>query len=1492
MSAFYNFEVIASTRSSFVEIGNSPSLNDKGEVAFVGKQVGDISRGIFVSGGALELRNIRPNTPGDVTIHPAVQINNSGQVISQYLKASSEAASNLAGIYIWDSNGQPPIPVASGGLARPTFFDPFWMWIGVPAPTNPSNSNFFDFSTVFAFPSLNNKGNSVVSAAVLDARQNNTLGVLATPKGLENQGKRTFNQTELQSGVRPMIADTGEVVVRFGRSAGGNGTAPSPIVLLNNDLSPLEIIAGSAMFNQLGLSPGISSDGKTVTFYGEPNAIGASSGLGFGAGIFASIKTEDGWAIRRVAGISENGSLDPGEIFNDINGNGTLEKGEDIGPFYSFDPNSRVGVERNSDKGFITYVGNDKLGKEGIFVSSIYSDLTVSSPELIVRAGTSIKNLSGVAQDLNIYDPINNQGEVAFWVKTDTNEEAVIKASPIRRPVFILPGIGATSPKEENISGTTYLESWALLRGVRAENLVEDPHYHTYDDLIKTLENVGYKRNEDLFVVNYDWRLPPGPIDGTSDGHIQGLTASEIVKLNGPNTYAVEYLGEALLEAAKKWEKKYGQKLDSVDVIAHSTGGLVARTYIQSDAYGGDTGVGIKLPKIDNLIMFGVPNRGASKAMNPLNDNWGFDIYYKYEFALIMNFAYQKVKSGKVLRGLQDSTWKTGTLTRELLLGTKGNFTGDYNEDGFEDNVGDDLNRDGLVDELDAKIYFTRKFDPTKKALLATYDFIDDGSGILKNVNLNKDITQPDGRNSLLLDLNYGLDDPDVTRVVDPNLWADKVDKITVMYGTNHFSGTPTTVSKRNGPSGGIFGFFQSKITPFDGSKRVPNPGEVWYEDNIRFFNGDGTVPLESSEWQFKNFPKSNIVLKPFTRIRDAFAGGNTEDLVEHSALLSNVDAQKTVLKTLGVSFTEQDISSGKFRKTALLTTRFASIVLPTGTNAIGFFLDPVEAVFVDATGKRFGYTQATGAVSDFANGVYYGDQDGLGLIFGDVKFPLQIELTGLGGNYYIQLIAEQDGNLIDFSDSGFLAVGERKNFLIQLPLAQLDVATTQQNKSITIPVLGNDSDPSGNPIYLYDAELTSSKGGTIQIFDNTTPLDFTDDQIIYTPATGFTGLDTFLYRIDNGTAIAVGKVEVNVSGTELQAVDDDATTDEDVAVNISVLNNDSNISGSLFSLSLSALPTNGTAVINDNDTPANLEDDFVIYSPNLNFNGTDSFAYTISDGKGGTATATVTIAVTPVNDSPTLINPLPNQVAVAGEAFTFTLPDDSFVDVDAGDGLIFTATLNNGSSLPNWITFDSVTRTFSGTSPTNFGGALNLGVTATDSAGASASSNFELAILKTPPILDLFLDLRDITGEVAATFTVNREAAFDNFVGFYRVTDINGGIDINGDSIADITPGQSGYTEAALGARAEAVSLTTANLTETVFESAVVGGSLYAPFLIANGNLDRFNSQAVFFAFGAANADGVEHIRFADGALRFEDLFGGGDNDFNDMVVTLATRG
>ena len=63
----------------------------------------------------------------------------------------------------------------------------------------------------------------------------------------------------------------------------------------------------------------------------------------------------------------------------------------------------------------------------------------------------------------------------------------------------------------------------------------------------------------------------------------------------------------------------------------------------------------------------------------------------------------------------------------------------------------------------------------------------------------------------------------------------------------------------------------------------------------------------------------------------------------------------------------------------------------------------------------------------------------------------------------------------------------------------------------------------------------------------------------------------------------------------------------------------------------LSRTPAHGTVTINAGGT--------VTYSPAANYNGPDSFSYTVSDGHGGTATAAVSVTVTNVNNAPVAVN-------------------------------------------------------------------------------------------------------------------------------------------------------------------------------------------------------------------------------------------------------------
>ncbi|MDA1052496.1 MAG: tandem-95 repeat protein [Planctomycetota bacterium] len=92
-------------------------------------------------------------------------------------------------------------------------------------------------------------------------------------------------------------------------------------------------------------------------------------------------------------------------------------------------------------------------------------------------------------------------------------------------------------------------------------------------------------------------------------------------------------------------------------------------------------------------------------------------------------------------------------------------------------------------------------------------------------------------------------------------------------------------------------------------------------------------------------------------------------------------------------------------------------------------------------------------------------------------------------------------------------------------------------------------------------------------------------------------------------------------------ANDDSAMTDEDTAVFINVSANDTDAESNSLSYSITAPPTNGTAVVQPGG--------FIKYMPNPNFNGTDTFQYKADDGAGPSNEALVTILVKPVNDAP-----------------------------------------------------------------------------------------------------------------------------------------------------------------------------------------------------------------------------------------------------------------
>jgi len=119
----------------------------------------------------------------------------------------------------------------------------------------------------------------------------------------------------------------------------------------------------------------------------------------------------------------------------------------------------------------------------------------------------------------------------------------------------------------------------------------------------------------------------------------------------------------------------------------------------------------------------------------------------------------------------------------------------------------------------------------------------------------------------------------------------------------------------------------------------------------------------------------------------------------------------------------------------------------------------------------------------------------------------------------------------------------------------------------------------------------------------------------------------------------------------------------------------------------------------------------------------------TATDSGNLSVSENFSLTVENVNDAPTVANPIADQSAQTGAAFSFTVPSNTFLDIDVGDTLTYSATLADGSALPAWMSFDNNTRTFSGTPNGGDAGVLNPKVTATDTGSLSVADDFTLTV-------------------------------------------------------------------------------------------------------------------------------------------------------------------
>ncbi|MDO6482389.1 Ig-like domain-containing protein [Shimia thalassica] len=245
-----------------------------------------------------------------------------------------------------------------------------------------------------------------------------------------------------------------------------------------------------------------------------------------------------------------------------------------------------------------------------------------------------------------------------------------------------------------------------------------------------------------------------------------------------------------------------------------------------------------------------------------------------------------------------------------------------------------------------------------------------------------------------------------------------------------------------------------------------------------------------------------------------------------------------------------------------------------------------------------------------------------------------------------------------------------------------------------------------------------------------------------------------------------------------------------------------------------------------------------------------DSFTYTISDGFGGTDTATVSLRVNGVDDVPVLTGAIDPLSAFVEEDFAFQVPRDLFTDLSGGS-IRYDIQMADGSDLPDWLVFDESSRTmsFEANAPLDTRGTFDMRVTGTEVDGQASDTDLMLTLVGG----ELFegTDGDDALSGFAGPDTLWGYDGADTISGDGRADDINGGLG------TDSLDGGEGNDTIAGGAG----------------DDTATGGAGHDDMFGGDGADDLNGEDGDDYIFGLAGAD---LILGGEG----RDTLGGGDDD------------
>jgi MYXO-CTERM domain-containing protein len=267
-------------------------------------------------------------------------------------------------------------------------------------------------------------------------------------------------------------------------------------------------------------------------------------------------------------------------------------------------------------------------------------------------------------------------------------------------------------------------------------------------------------------------------------------------------------------------------------------------------------------------------------------------------------------------------------------------------------------------------------------------------------------------------------------------------------------------------------------------------------------------------------------------------------------------------------------------------------------------------------------------------------------------------------------------------------------------PVASNASARTPEEQSTQIAISA--SDPDGDSL-TYSVAQPPSNGSV-----SNSGATFT-----YTPANNFNGSDQFVVRVADGNGnsdTATVSITVQPVNDAPVASDDSYALDEDTQKTLDAVANDSDVDGDSLTVdAVTAGPSNGSTSIRGGA---------VVYIPDSNYNGSDQFTYRVSDGNGGTDTATVSITVRPVNDPPTLSD---RSIETDEDQSTTLQVSGSDVDGDSlSYGIAQSPTNGSASTSGSTITYDPAT---------DYNGSDRFVVEATDGNGGRATATVSVTV-------------------------------------------------------------------------------------------------------------------------------------------------------------------